>query len=150
MNGYWTRMVLPSSPRTYLLCMVCGTQSALENCFSASGWEYSTTGMQSTSLAVFDWLVTVIRRISTLSSRGTKIVASTPMPLKLEMIREYPRPTRHSKWSRWSSVGTKYGEKRVYPSPVLTRRYSVSPLNSEAGSCVIYRVMRLSDGSPLH
>ena len=33
-----------------LLCIVCGTQSALVNCFSASGCVYSTTGMASISI----------------------------------------------------------------------------------------------------
>ena len=41
-------------PSTAWLCMVCGTQSALVSCLSASGWVYSTTGIASTSTGVGD------------------------------------------------------------------------------------------------
>ncbi len=67
--------------RTALLCIVCGTQSALLNCLSASKWVYSTTGIASTETG----FLTQVRDLhvgaaTAFAPLGTNTVISLRMP----------------------------------------------------------------------
>src|SRR5690554_3973693 len=57
-------------------CIVCGTQSALVNCFTASKCVYSTTAIKSISMGLSEMFFILISLNSTCSFDGTNIVHS--------------------------------------------------------------------------